>query len=154
MSTKITDVFTNLRQLLKDTFPDHRRLEYHDDLERCSQPFLRLGYSLAVQPGQDSPRTLCPVYFQRRQFEVTLTREVLAKDGDPESRDAAMMEILEDLHLLRGALALDPSLGGSCVSAQYVNDPGPEIAFINDKPIATVDAQIIVEYEQQVQLEE
>lgn len=154
MSSKITDVFTNLRQLLKDTFPNHARLEFHDDLEKCSQTFLRLGYSIAVLPGQDSPRTTCPTYFQRRQFEITLTREVLAKDGDPESRDAAILEILEDLHLLREALALDQNLGGTCVYAQYVNDPAPEIAFINDKPVATVDAQIIVEYEQQVQLEE
>lgn len=154
MSTKVTSVFTNLRQLLKDTFPDHRRLEFHDDLEQCTEPNLRLGYSLAVQAGQDSPRTQCPEYFQRRQFEVTLTREVLAKDGDPESRDAAFMEILEDLHLLREALVQDLKLGDTCVYAQYVNDPGPELLTINGKPIATVDAQIIVEYEQQVQLEE
>lgn len=150
MSTKITQIYTALVDLMGSTFPDFNRLQNVEDLEANPAPQLRAGWAIEIGAGRNTDRQTCPTYSLSRLFTLTLTRECLAKDSDAERREAAKVGILEDLHLLLAATFNDPQLSGACISCLYQADSAPAFFQNGDKTYLAVEGRFTVEYIQQI----
>lgn len=150
MSTKVTTIFEALRDLLEETFPEHKRLPA-ENLEENTTQDLRQGYELRIGGAKQDRRQLCPEYFLKRAFVVTFTRECIAKDGDVKRRDDVKLALLEDLHLLLSATVNNLTLDGTSVNFDFEDDDGPqELPTDDGASVFTMPVTVSVEYSQSV----
>lgn len=150
MSTTITDVYNNFVTVIETALPSHKRLHNPYSVEENPEMIVRKGWGLQIDDGINSNRCISPEYYLQRNFSVVITRENVAKDSDPVRRDAAKLELLEDLHLLISASVLDNTLTQVAARFQYESDTGLQEVYIQDKPYSFIQAQFLVEYSQQI----
>lgn len=148
--TKISLAYAALVTLLKDTLPDHSRLQYADELDRNPETLLRNGWALQIGGGSRRDRCIQPQYSRVQQLTLTITKEILGKDSDTEAREQTKLWALEDLHLVISALVEDLTLGGNCQSIVYGEDQGPEVIEVGSKPYVALDVTLSMEIIQQV----
>lgn len=150
MSTKITDIYNALVALLQETLPDHKRLTNVDEIEENDASLLRMGWGLKIGGATISQDVICPQYNLERKFQITLTREYLAKDSDVARREASKLLVLEDLHLVLAEAVSQIQLSELATSFVYEDDGGPEELTLQDKPYHMLEATFTVRYFQLV----
>ena len=150
MSTKITEIYTALVDLIRETLPEHKRLTNVEEIEDNDATLLRQGWGLKIGGGANTNDVICPQYNLERKFLVTITREYLAKGSDADRREASKLLLLEDLHLVLAEAVRQIQLEGPAIGIAYEDDGGPEEFTLQDKPFHMIEATFTVKYFQLV----
>jgi hypothetical protein len=150
MSTSITTVFNNLVTFMGDQLTAHKRLNDPYSLEANPEMLLRKGWGIQIDDGSDTGRCISPEYYLARNFTLIVVRETVGKDSDPARRENAMLELLEDLHILIAEAVSENTLYQSAVNFKYVSDSGVQEVFVQEKPYNFVEAVFTVEYSQNI----
>ncbi len=132
--SNITNINTQLFTRIAAQLTSHKRLPNPYRVERNPDTFLRLGYGVAYDAG-NQPTVLesCGNKVER-QVRIIITRRFAALDLDDADKKTTEVALFEDQQLLLADFEKYPFLG----SALGVNDYAYRMVFVSDTGIQFV----------------
>ena len=148
----ISDAYDALVTRLGAVLPTHKRLYDAYSIEENSERALVKGYAVGFGAGENTFRSFSCQLSVKRDFSVTLTRRVIAREGATTKRADAEKLLFEDQKLVIADIEGDPSLGNSSViaKADWVSDNGLEFVHGDKDNYLKLESTVSIEYFEQL----
>lgn len=155
--SKVTQIYDKLLALLAGALPCSVELQEPDDLDQNPPQQLAAGFGISFAEGENTDRCIDPCgYYQRRSFDLILTRSDEFVMGDTKTRTNNRKSLLEDTHKVIRALSGSHTLIGDVDPAgrtevlsfdvEYVSDGGPVNSLVQGANYLFIELSVTAEY--------
>jgi hypothetical protein len=155
--SKVTQVYDAILALMAGALKCHAELQDPENLEFCPPQQLKAGFGLSFAEGENTDRCIDACgYYQARNFDLILTRELLFVEGDIPTRTKCWKAMMEDMHRVIKAISGSHTIAGAVdqagrtevlsFSVKYVNDGGPVSTFIEGADYLFSELSVTAEY--------
>lgn len=155
--SKVTQVYDSILALMAAALPCHSELQDPESLDLNPPDQLKAGFGLSFAEGENTERCIDSTgYYQARNFDLILTRELLFVQGDIPTRTKCWKAMMEDMHRVIKSISGNHTIAGAVDSAgrtevlsfsvKYVNDGGPVSTLIEGADYLFSELSVTAEY--------
>lgn len=144
--SKISGIYDAFQARIAVILPAHARLSNPYDIVENPESYLKKGVGLALGPARKAGKLFAGCkQMLYRDFVVSITREVIAREIDGARKAETEKQILEDLYLLIQDFEKTPSVN-ELGTAQYESDTGIVTVIKDGDALMLVSATFSVLY--------
>jgi len=129
--SRISDIYDALRARLVAIYPSHRELARPSNIQLNDLLTMSKGQGLRILEGNNTNRLIGCKLSIRRSCEVTVTRQIFARELDIAARVQTEKDLFEDQFLLIKDFEKDATLSTVTAKIAYLADNGVEEIFID-----------------------
>lgn len=144
--TNISDIYDSLHTNVTSVLTSHTRITDPYNLDQNNDQFIRLGYGIAVLPGEKVNREICNKIWWSQPFAIPVTRKVVAREFDAVGKGTGEKNLLEDLYLLKNLFYKQDLQITGANRVNVLTDGGIEFIHTDKMSFVAMSLNIEVEY--------